>query len=138
MSDKKLETQIQLINELTALWVEFQKEIDEALEVPEVTEALEDRCMATKTKIAQRKQLAKELIGDAFNCNGPIVKVLLGVPTLDLFKQQSPIIISNLRNVWHDAFIALNQLSGSLKIQRDEGKSSSKKGSFLTRILGRS
>jgi len=135
-----LERKIRLINELIVLWQELQVEIDDSLECPEIDDEMEDRCMGTKTKIAQRKQLAKEMIGSEFSCNGAIVKVLLGVPTLDLLKRQSPIIIANLRNVWHDAYIALNQLSGSLKIQLSEESKGEKKkgGSLLGRLFGRS
>ena len=137
MKDNKLDFKIQMVNELVTLWSELQKVMDEGLEAPDITEQMEDRCMAVKTKIAQRKQLARELIGELFNCNSAIVKVLLGVPTLDLLKRQSPIIISNLRNVWHDAFIALNQLSGNLRIQKEEeekgGKGKGKKGVFARR-----
>jgi len=140
MPEAKFDQMIQLVNEITSLWSELQKSIDESLEAEEITEQMEDRCMMIKTKIAQRKQLAKEMIGERFNCNSAIVKVLLGVPTLDLLKRQSPIIISNLRNVWHDAFIALSELAGNLKIQAEEKKSPTKtkatKG-LLGRVLRR-
>ena len=138
MKDDKIDFKIQLINEITSLWSELQKAVDEGLEAPDITEQMEDRCMVIKTKTAQRKQLAKELIGDQFNCNAAMVKVLLGLPTLDLLKRQSPIIISNLRNVWHDAFIALNELAGNLRIQKEEQVrgSKGKKGVFA-RLGGR-
>jgi|GEM_PF-2198348 len=141
MKDDKIDYKIQLVGELITLWSELQKVIDEALEAPDITEQMEDRCMTVKTRIAQRKQLAKELIGEAFNCNAAMVKVLLGIPTLDLLKRQSPIIISNLRNVWHDAFIALNELAGNLRIQREEqaksGKSGKSKKGVFARLGGR-
>lgn len=139
MADSKMELKLRLVNEIIALWQDLERQIEQALESPAIDTELEDRCMATKTKIAQRKQLAKEMVGEEFNCDGAIVKVLLGVPTLDLFKSQSPIIIANLRNVWHDAYIALNQLSGSLKIQMTDSpkKDGKKKSSFLGRLVGR-
>lgn len=140
MSGNNLDLKIRLVTELISLWTELQKDIDDGLESPDISQQMEDRCMAIKTKIAQRKQLAKELIGDQFNCNSAMVKVLLGIPTLDLLKRQSPIIVSNLRNVWHDAFIALNELAGNLKIQRDEEGGSSKgkpKGKGLKRLFSR-
>ena len=134
MIDKKAEFKLRLVSELITLWQELERQVEEGIESPVVDDELEDRCMATKTKIAQRKQLAKEMIGEQFTINGAMVKVLLGIPTLDLYKRQSPIIIANLRNVWHDAFIALNQLAGSIKIQMSESKDSGKKkGSRFSR-----
>jgi hypothetical protein len=140
MADKNLDRKLRLVNELIILWQELQVEMDAALEAPAVDDEMEDRCMATKTKIAQRKQLAVELMGQDFSSGGGIVSVLLGIPTLDLFKRQSPIVISNLRNVWHDTFIALNQLAGNLKIQaQEEGKGGSQKksGGIFGKIFGR-
>jgi hypothetical protein len=117
---------IELVEELTGLWVQLQKDMDEALESPEVSQQLEDRCFKVKTQIAQLSQLASEWIQE-YNSHSAVRKVLLGVPTLDLLKGQSPIVISNLRNVWHDAFIALNQLVGSLRIEMEEAQTGGKK-----------
>jgi len=140
MPRSKIDLKIRLVAEMIQLWQELQLEIDAALESPHVDEESEDRCMAHKTKIAQRSQLAKEMLGGDYTCHGAVEKVLLGIPTLDLFKRQSPIIVANLRNVWHDAYIALNQLAGNLRVVKETTGSSSKAkgGSFFKRLLGRS
>ena len=138
MADSKKELKIQLVNELIQLWLELQYEIDECMESSEITPQMEEKCMHTKTRIAQRKQMAKDLIGEDFSCNGGMTKVLLGIPSLDLLKDQSPIIVSNLRNIWHEAFIALNQLAGNLKLEKDYGGGTErKKKSLLGKLIGR-
>jgi hypothetical protein len=138
MADTKWRLKLRLVNEISRSgknWSGRRTGVGK----PSIDTELEDRCNGAKTKIAQRKQLPMKC-RDEFNCDGAIVKVLLGVPTLDLFKNQSPIIVANLRNVWHDAFIALNQLAGSLKIQMTDSPKKggkTKKGSFLGRLTGR-
>ena len=125
-----------MIIELIGLWQEFQSEMDDAVAAPQIEDELEERCMRTKTRIAQKKQQAKELLGEQFNSNSAIVKVMLGVPTLDLYTRQSPILISNLRNVWHDAFIALNQLAGTLKLEKSKVPVKSER-SFFGKFFGK-
>lgn len=120
MIDKKLEKQIHYIDRFITLWNQLYQILDSGLQATEITPELELNFRNLKARIAFATQTLKNLFGGDFRLRKDIIKVLRFSPSFLVLKNESPIRINSLRSSWHQVFIQLNTLQGTLKSRRDQ------------------
>jgi len=122
MIDKKLEREIQEIQELIGLWNTFFQILEAATRSEEPLgwdEQKDTEFLKLKAQLAFRKQVLIDSLGkEEFSMAKDIKKVLTMCPSLDILSGESPIKINTIRSIWHEVFIALNKLIGNLKARK--------------------
>ena len=97
------------------MWMEFFRQMEEGLKAPILTQEIEMEFLKLKTRIAVRKQMLVNSLGERFGVGDDAIKVIYEAVSLESLRKEMPIRISNLKTQWHEAQIALNRLIGALK-----------------------
>jgi len=137
MIDKSLERNIHLLKEVAELWNEYSLIINKVVDSEnEPEEQLEEEFLKLKAKLAYRSRLLKNYMGSDLDLGPGIIKVISMTPALDILHQDSPIIKSRVKSLWHEVFIALNKLSGTLRSQHEYVSGIGAMQSLIMKIKG--
>jgi hypothetical protein len=97
------------------MWREFFRQMDEGLKAPILTQEIESEFLKLKTRIAARKQVLVNSLGERFGMGDDAMKVMYEAVSLESLRKEMPIRISSLKTQWHEVDIAVNRAIGALK-----------------------
>ncbi len=97
------------------MWRELFRQMVEGIKAPILTQEVESEFLKLKTRIAVRKQILVNALGERFGMGDDAMKVIYEAVSLEALRKEMPIKISTLKTQWHEVEIALNRLIGTLK-----------------------
>lgn len=110
----RIENRIQVCREYIDLWMQYFRFFAELHEEREVTAADEKAFFQCMTTLARKHFMFVEMMGDAFDGDKEIIKVLVSTVSLSHIKGMNENTRDKLELDWHNQFLAMNKALGRL------------------------
>ena len=120
MIDRNLESKITMVHDFVALWEQFFKAYKHATTQPTFKEDDEKNFLELKSSLARRYQGLMDALGIKPTAEDRTFDVISQVMSLKSASMLSPLQMQKLENDWHNSYITLNKILGSLENRRDE------------------
>ena len=120
MIDRNLESKIITVKDFIELWEQFFKAYKQAIAQPTFTEDDEKNFLELKSTLARRYQGLMDALGIKPTAEDRTFDVISQVMSLKSTATLSPLQMQKLENDWHNSYITLNKILGSLENRRDE------------------
>ncbi|MCP4649942.1 MAG: hypothetical protein GY853_07695 [PVC group bacterium] len=120
MIDQDLENKIAQIKAFIELWENFYQSYKQAITQPSFTEEDEKNFLELKSSLARKYQGLMDSLGLKPTAEDRTFDVISQVMSLKNITTLSPLQMQKLENDWHNSYITLNKIMGSLENRRDE------------------
>ena len=135
MIDKILEVRIKHLNEFVNLWTTFYEMYKRAANQQNFTEDEEKNFLELKSILARKYQGLMDALGIKPTAEDRTFDVISQVMSLKGITTLSPLQTQKLENDWHNSYITLNKILGSLENRKDNLAKISVAGVFLKRLI---
>lgn len=120
MIDRVLEKRIKQLKEFIDLWSTFLDLYKKAANQQNFTEAEEKSFLELKSSIARKYQALMDALGIKPTAEDRTFDVISQVLSLKGIASLSPLQLQKLENDWHNSYITLNKIMGTLENRREE------------------
>jgi hypothetical protein len=120
MIDKILEGKIAQLNEFVELWASFYELYKRAADQQTFSEEEEKNFLELKSSLARKYQGLMDSLGIKPTAEDRTFDVISQVMSLKSITSLSPLQMEKLENDWHNSYITLNKIMGSLENRRGE------------------
>ena len=120
MIDKVLESKIEQLNEFVQLWATFYELYKRASEQQTFSDEEEKNFLELKSSLARKYQGLMDSLGIKPTAEDRTFDVISQVMSLKSITTLSPLQMEKLENDWHNSYITLNKIMGSLENRRGE------------------
>jgi len=120
MIDKNLEARMKQLNEFIELWKTFYELYKRALEQQSFTDDEERNFLELKSSLARKYQGIMDSLGIKPTAEDRTFDVISQVMSLKSINMLSPLQMEKMENDWHNSYITLNKILGSLENKKNE------------------
>ena len=120
MIDKVLESKIKQLREFIDLWASFYELYKRAASQQDFTEEEERNFLELKSSLARKYQALMDALGIKPTAEDRTFDVISQVMSLKNIPMLSPLQMEKLENDWHNSYITLNKIMGSLENRKNE------------------
>lgn len=120
MIDRALENRITQLNEFVDLWALFHESYKRAIDQQSFTEEEEKSFLELKSNLARKYQGLMDSLGIKSTAEDRTFDVISQVMSLRTVASLSPLQMQKLENDWHNSYITLNKILGSLENRKAE------------------
>jgi len=120
MIDKNLEGRIKQLNEFVELWASFYELYKRAVNQQTFTEEEEKNFLELKSSLARRYQGLMDALGIKPTAEDRTFDVIAQVMSLKSIGTLSPLQLEKMENDWHNSYITLNKIMGTLENRKTE------------------
>ncbi|MCG2710920.1 MAG: hypothetical protein L6416_01090 [Candidatus Omnitrophica bacterium] len=120
MIDKNLEARIKQLIEFVDLWKSFYELYKRASEQQNFTEDEERNFLEIKSSLARKYQALMDSLGIKPTAEDRTFDVISQVMSLKNISTLSPLQMEKLENDWHNSYITLNKILGSLENRKND------------------
>ena len=119
MIDKNLEARIKQLKEFIDLWASFYELYKRAAGQQTFTEDEEKNFLELKSNLARKYQGLMDALGIKPTAEDRTFDVISQVMSLKSIATTSPLQMEKMENDWHNSYITLNKIMGSLENRRE-------------------
>ena len=119
MIDKNLEARIKQLTEFVDLWKSFYELYKRASEQQNFTNEEEKNFLELKSSLARKYQALMDSLGIKPTAEDRTFDVISQVMSLKSISMLSPLQMEKLENDWHNSYITLNKILGSLENRKN-------------------
>ena len=119
MKDKALQRRIADLQELIELWSQFYGVIEAVKKGTDLTDENDRGFLDVKSNIARKFQAMADKFEQRTFPEDDITHVLSQAVSLEQISKMSSYTMSQLENIWHRVYIAMNRILGHLEHERD-------------------
>jgi hypothetical protein len=121
-----LERRVELTREFMNDWLLFNQ-ILSAYPSPGVNKAnLENQFLKIKSKLARSHRVMRDTLQDDYQLDQGTMNIVSGATNLESIYAQSEVAVKKLQTEWHRAFIAINEMLGSIEDKRNRAANGEK------------
>lgn len=120
MIDKNLESRMKQLNEFIELWKTFYELYKRALEQQSFSEDEERNFLELKSSLARKYQGMMDALGIKPTAEDRTFDVISQVMSLKSINMLSPLQMEKMENDWHNSYITLNKILGTLENKKNE------------------
>lgn len=120
MRDKRLEQQIEHLEQFVEMWKEFHRLFTKAIGQNEITAEDEAAYFEIKTHIARNYNVLMDSLGLEKEKDSKALEIITQVVTLDDASKLSEGMAKRVTSVWHEKYIAFQKILGELEHNRQE------------------
>ena len=120
MIDKNLEARIKQLTEFVDLWKSFYELYKRASDQQNFTEDEEKNFLELKSSLDRRYQALMDALGIKPTAEDRTFDVISQVMSLKSISILSPLQMEKLENDWHNSYITLNKILGSLENRKND------------------
>ncbi|MBU0633825.1 MAG: hypothetical protein KKB82_04015 [Candidatus Omnitrophica bacterium] len=120
MINRNLENKIKQLSDFIKLWGDFQALYNRASKQQSFTEQEETNFLELKSILARKYQALMDALKIKTTAEDRTFEVISQVMNLQSINKFSPLQFDKLNSDWHNSYIALNKVLGSLENQRTE------------------
>ena len=120
MIDKNLEARIKQLTEFVDLWKSFYELYKRASDQQNFTEDEEKNFLELKSSLARKYQALMDSLGIKPTAEDRTFDVISQVMSLKSISILSPLQMEKLENDWHNSYITLNKILGSLENRKND------------------
>ncbi|MFH2139128.1 MAG: hypothetical protein ABII88_11585 [Candidatus Omnitrophota bacterium] len=135
MIDRNLESKINQIKDFIVLWEQYYKLYKQTANSPTFTEEDEKNFLELKSSLARKYQGLMDSLGIKPTAEDRTFDVISQVMSLKGAASMSPLQLQKLENDWHNSYITLNKIMGSLENRKSELAKVNVMGEFLKKIF---
>lgn len=135
MIDKKLEDRIRQLKEFVDLWTSFYNLYKRAKTQEVFNEDEEHGFLELKSQLARKYQGIMDILGIKPTAEDRTFDVISQVMSLKNISKLSSLQLEKLENDWHNSYITLNKILGSLENKRDQLAKVSVFGKFFKKFF---
>ncbi|MCM8814013.1 MAG: hypothetical protein NC924_08810 [Candidatus Omnitrophica bacterium] len=135
MIDRTLEEKIKQVKEFIDLWASFYNTYKKAAGQPSFTDEEEKNFLELKSTLARKYQAMMDSMGLKPTAEDRTFDVISQVMSLKSIPNLSPLQIEKLENDWHNSYITLNKIMGSLENKRNELAKVNVLGKQMSKLL---
>ncbi|MBI4844875.1 MAG: hypothetical protein HY810_00085 [Candidatus Omnitrophica bacterium] len=136
MLDKNLQNRIKQVNDFVELWASFYELYKRATNQSTFSEQEEKSFLELKSNLARKYQALMDSLGIKPTAEDRTFDVISQVMSLKNINTLSPLQMEKLENDWHNSYITLNKILGSLENKKNELAKINSVSLFLKRVLG--
>ena len=119
MKDKMIERQVKNLKDFIALWVKFREICHSAAGEKDIADHEEELFLQVQSQVARNYQTILEVVGIK-PIGDRTFSVISRVPSLKDLKKMNPDEKDMFEKDWHNSYIELNRLIGSLEAKQQE------------------
>lgn len=134
MIDKEIEGKIKKTKEFMELWMKFHHLYQEALKKQTIDPEEENTFLETKSLIARKYQSLIEFLQMPPSAEDKTFEVISQVLSLQGVSALSDVQIQEIENGWHQSYLALNKMVGSLEAHKEALAKINPLSLFLSRV----
>ncbi len=120
MIDKNLESRIKQLTEFVDMWKSFYELYKRASDQQNFTEDEEKNFLELKSSLARKYQALMDALGIKPTAEDRTFDVISQVMSLKSISMLSPLQMEKLENDWHNSYITLNKILGSLENRKND------------------
>ncbi|MFH1459597.1 MAG: hypothetical protein ABIG64_04410 [Candidatus Omnitrophota bacterium] len=120
MIDKTIESRIKQLSEFVELWAEFYELYKRATNQQTFSEEEEKNFLELKSSLARKYQGLMDSLGIKPTAEDRTFDVISQVMSLKSIISLSPLQMEKMENDWHNSYITLNKIMGSLENRKNE------------------
>ena len=120
MIDKNLEGRIKQLTEFVDLWKSFYELYKRASDQQNFTEDEEKNFLELKSSLARKYQALMDALGIKPTAEDRTFDVISQVMSLKSISILSPLQMEKVENDWHNSYITLNKILGSLENRKND------------------
>lgn len=120
MIDKILESKIKQVNEFVDLWASFYELYQRATKQDAFSEEEEKSFLELKSNLARKYQALMDALAIKPTAEDRTFDVISQIMSLKSISLLSPLQLEKLENDWHNSYITLNKILGSLENRKNE------------------
>ena len=120
MIDKNLEARIKQLTDFVDLWKAFYELYKRASDQQNFTEEEEKNFLELKSSLARKYQALMDALGIKPTAEDRTFDVISQVMSLKNISMLSPLQMEKLENDWHNSYITLNKILGSLENRKND------------------
>ncbi len=136
MVNKDLENKIKQLKDFIDLWAIFYGIYKKASEKDSFSDEEERDFLELKSGLARKYQALMDTLGIKPTAEDRTFDVISQVMSLKSVSNLSPLQAEKLENDWHNSYITLNKILGSLENKREELGRVSAFGEFMKKLFG--
>ncbi len=119
MIDKNLEARIKQLTDFVDLWKSFYELYKRVADQQSFTEEEEKNFLELKSSLARKYQALMDALGIKPTAEDRTFDVISQVMSLKSISMLSPLQMEKLENDWHNSYITLNKILGSLENRKN-------------------
>ncbi len=135
MIDKNLESKIKQVNEFVQLWATYFEIYKRASNQQVFTEEEEKKFLELKSSLARKYQGLMDQIGIKPTAEDRTYDVISQIMSLKSINTLSPLQMEKMETDWHNSFISLNKILGTLENRKNEMAKINVTAEFFKRLL---
>jgi len=135
MQDRNLESRIKQLKEFIDLWTSFYEHYKRAGGQQTFTEDEERNFLELKSSLARKYQGLMDSLGIKPTAEDRTFDVISQVMSLKSIGTTSPLQMEKMENDWHNSYITLNKIMGSLENRKLEMAKISAFGEFSKKLF---
>ena len=120
MIDKTLESRIKQMTDFVDLWKSFYELYKRAADQVDFSEDEEKNFLELKSSLARKYQALMDSLGIKPTAEDRTFDVIAQVMSLKSIPMLSPLQMEKMENDWHNSYITLNKILGSLENRKNE------------------
>jgi len=115
MRDRKLEKNIQRVEQFVERWRELSQFLDRGFQGHDFKPEEEAAFLGLKSTIAQEHEMLKAALGGSEDNDDKALRLINTVPSLQSFKEMNEPMVKKITIEWHNTYMSYQALLGRLK-----------------------